>query len=109
MLTIFETGRRSFFLHWDWGRRRGCGLLFALGIGLWTFGLFGAGDAKLFLPIGLFIGWNSMLPFAICSVGRTPFLKPRPSARTNTQTARRSGFDAAFEQLRHKAPRRERA
>ncbi|CAN7327105.1 prepilin peptidase [Pararhizobium sp. LjRoot238] len=40
-------------------------LLFALGVGLWTFGLFGAGDAKLFLPIGLFIGWHSMLPFAI--------------------------------------------
>jgi len=40
-------------------------LLFALGVGLWTFGLFGAGDAKLFLPIGLFIGWHGMLPFAI--------------------------------------------
>ncbi|WP_205929002.1 hypothetical protein, partial [Rhizobium leguminosarum] len=31
------------------------------------------------------------------------------SARTNTQTARRSGFDAALGQFRHKAPRRERA
>jgi len=40
-------------------------LLFALGVGLWAFGLFGAGDAKLFLPIGLFIGWHGMLPFAI--------------------------------------------
>ena len=40
-------------------------LLFALGIGLWAFGLFGAGDAKLFLPIGLFIGWHGMLPFAV--------------------------------------------
>ncbi|TAZ75726.1 hypothetical protein ELH70_02845 [Rhizobium ruizarguesonis] len=59
----------------------GGGLLpFAPGIGL-----FGAGDAKLFLPIGLFIGWSGMLPFAICSVGRTLFLKPRPSACTNTQ------------------------
>ncbi|MCZ4091337.1 prepilin peptidase [Sinorhizobium psoraleae] len=40
-------------------------LLFALGFGLWLFGLFGAGDAKLFLPIGLFVGWHGMLPFAI--------------------------------------------
>jgi prepilin peptidase CpaA len=71
MLTIFETGRRTFAppgLGGDvWG------LLFALGIGLWTFGLFGAGDAKLFLSIGLFSGCNGMLPFAICSVGRTLF------------------------------------
>ncbi|MCW0000979.1 prepilin peptidase [Pararhizobium sp. YC-54] len=40
-------------------------LLFALGVGLWAFGLFGAGDAKLLLPIGLFIGWHGMLPFAV--------------------------------------------
>jgi len=40
-------------------------LLFTLGIVLWALGLFGAGDAKLFLPIGLFIGWHGMLPFAI--------------------------------------------
>ncbi|OAP34639.1 prepilin peptidase [Sinorhizobium americanum] len=40
-------------------------LLFILGFGLWSFRLFGAGDAKLFLPIGFFIGWHGMLPFAI--------------------------------------------
>ncbi|PDT82382.1 prepilin peptidase [Sinorhizobium sp. BJ1] len=40
-------------------------LLFALGFGLWSFKLFGAGDAKLFLPIGFFVGWHGMLPFAI--------------------------------------------
>jgi prepilin peptidase CpaA len=40
-------------------------VLFALGFALWCFKLFGAGDAKLFLPIGLFIGWHGMLPFAI--------------------------------------------
>ncbi len=40
-------------------------LLFVLGVALWSFGLFGAGDAKLFLPIGLFIGWHGMLPFAV--------------------------------------------
>lgn len=44
----------------------GAGLLmFMLGVGLWAFRLFGAGDAKLFLPIGLFIGWHGMLPFAV--------------------------------------------
>ncbi|WFU47174.1 pilus assembly protein CpaA [Sinorhizobium terangae] len=40
-------------------------LLFGLGFGLWSFKLFGAGDAKLFLPIGLFVGWHGMLPFAV--------------------------------------------
>ncbi|KEC69255.1 UNVERIFIED_ORG: prepilin peptidase CpaA [Rhizobium esperanzae] len=43
----------------------GAGLLmFMLGVVLWAFRLFGAGDAKLFLPIGLFIGWHGMLPFS---------------------------------------------
>ncbi|MBX5022745.1 prepilin peptidase [Rhizobium lentis] len=44
----------------------GAGLLmFMLGVMLWAFRLFGAGDAKLFLPIGLFVGWHGMLPFAV--------------------------------------------
>ncbi|WP_431322970.1 A24 family peptidase [Rhizobium sp. YTU87027] len=43
----------------------GAGLLmFMLGVVLWAFRLFGAGDAKLFLPIGLFVGWHGMLPFS---------------------------------------------
>ncbi|MGO7581630.1 prepilin peptidase [Rhizobium ruizarguesonis] len=43
----------------------GAGLLmFILGVMLWAFRLFGAGDAKLFLPIGLFVGWHGMLPFS---------------------------------------------
>ncbi|MBX5002040.1 A24 family peptidase [Rhizobium lentis] len=40
-------------------------LMFMLGVMLWAFRLFGAGDAKLFLPIGLFVGWHGMLPFAV--------------------------------------------
>ncbi|MBX4906433.1 MULTISPECIES: prepilin peptidase [Rhizobium] len=40
-------------------------LMFMLGVALWAFRLFGAGDAKLFLPIGLFIGWHGMMPFAV--------------------------------------------
>lgn len=38
--------------------------MFMLGVMLWAFRLFGAGDAKLFLPIGLFVGWHGMLPFS---------------------------------------------
>ncbi|AWM28201.1 prepilin peptidase [Sinorhizobium fredii] len=40
-------------------------LLFVLGFALWGCRLFGAGDAKLFLPIGFFVGWQGMLPFSI--------------------------------------------
>ncbi|APG85565.1 CpaA pilus assembly protein CpaA [Sinorhizobium americanum CCGM7] len=39
-------------------------LLFILGFTFWSFRLFGAGDAKLFLPIGFFVGWHAMLPFS---------------------------------------------
>lgn len=41
------------------------GLLLVIGILFWTFRMVGAGDAKLFVPIGLFIGWIGLLPFAI--------------------------------------------
>jgi prepilin peptidase CpaA len=40
-------------------------LLFAIGFALWMLKLFGAGDAKLMAPIGLFLGWYSLMPFAI--------------------------------------------
>jgi prepilin peptidase CpaA len=39
-------------------------LLFVLGFTLWAFGFFGAGDAKLLLPVGLFLGFSHLLPFA---------------------------------------------
>ncbi|ARM91662.1 hypothetical protein RHEC894_PD00156 (plasmid) [Rhizobium sp. CIAT894] len=39
-------------------------LMFLLRAVLWALRLFGAGDAKLFLPIGLFVGWHGMLPFS---------------------------------------------
>ncbi|WP_190299942.1 hypothetical protein [Rhizobium phaseoli] len=51
MPTVFET-EAALFSSLS-GRRRAGHLLFALGIGLWTFGLFRAGDAKRFVPIGL--------------------------------------------------------
>lgn len=41
------------------------GLLFLLGVLFWLLRMMGAGDAKLFLPVGLFLGWNNLLPFAI--------------------------------------------
>ncbi len=40
-------------------------LLFAIGFGFWAAKLFGAGDAKLFFPIGLFLGWPLLLVFAL--------------------------------------------
>ncbi|MFC6657696.1 prepilin peptidase [Roseibium salinum] len=44
-------------------------LLFALGFVFWAFKLFGAGDAKLLFPTGLFVGWDHMLLFSIGLLG----------------------------------------
>lgn len=40
-------------------------LLFVIGFVLWAVKLFGAGDAKLFFPVGLFVGWQMLLPYAL--------------------------------------------
>lgn len=40
-------------------------LLFAVGFALWLVRMLGAGDAKLFFPLGLFIGFHHLLLFAI--------------------------------------------
>ncbi len=45
-------------------------LLFGLGVLFWLFRMMGAGDAKLFLPLGILIGWDGILIFA---VGLLPF------------------------------------
>ncbi len=40
-------------------------LLFALGFVFWALKWFGAGDAKLLFPTGLFVGWDHMMLFSI--------------------------------------------
>lgn len=40
-------------------------LLFAIGIGFWTVGLMGGGDAKLLFPVGLLLGWGGLFWFAV--------------------------------------------
>lgn len=44
-------------------------LLFATGFLLWQFKLLGAGDAKLMFPVGLFVGWNSLMAYAVFLIG----------------------------------------
>lgn len=44
------------------------GLMFVLGFTFWFFRLMGGGDAKLFLPLGILIGWNGLAPFALALV-----------------------------------------
>lgn len=44
-------------------------LLFATGFLLWQFKLLGAGDAKLMLPVGLFMGWQNLLTYALFLIG----------------------------------------
>jgi prepilin peptidase CpaA len=39
--------------------------LFALGFVFWALRMMGAGDAKLFFPIGILIGWGGAVTFAI--------------------------------------------
>lgn len=41
------------------------GLLLMTGFVLWKLRLFGAGDAKLMFPVGLFLGWPQLLPYAV--------------------------------------------
>ena len=41
------------------------GLLFVMGVVYWRLRLMGAGDAKLMLPLGLMIGWQGLMAFAI--------------------------------------------
>lgn len=40
-------------------------ILFGLGIVFWLLRMMGAGDAKLYLPLGVLIGWQGLLPFAL--------------------------------------------
>ncbi len=44
-------------------------LLFATGFLLWQFKLLGAGDAKLMLPVGLFLGWSNLMTYALFLIG----------------------------------------
>lgn len=39
--------------------------LFLLGFVFWALRMMGAGDAKLFLPLGVLIGWSNLMVFAI--------------------------------------------
>jgi len=39
--------------------------LFTIGFVLWMLKMLGAGDAKLMFPVGLFAGWDYLLPFAL--------------------------------------------
>lgn len=41
------------------------GILFGLTFVFWLLGKIGAGDVKLYLPVGLFIGLNGLLPYAV--------------------------------------------
>ena len=40
-------------------------LVFAIGFGMWMAKALGGGDAKLMFPIGLFVGWDFLLFYAI--------------------------------------------
>lgn len=40
-------------------------ILFVLGVVFWLLRMMGAGDAKLYLPLGILIGWQGLLPFAV--------------------------------------------
>lgn len=41
------------------------GGLFLLGVVFWAIGMMGAGDAKLFFPVGLLVNWNQLMVFAV--------------------------------------------
>lgn len=40
-------------------------ILFGISFVFWLFRAIGAGDVKLYLPLGLFVGFNGMMPYAV--------------------------------------------
>lgn len=48
-----------------WGDLLAGVFLFVLGFVFWALRMMGAGDAKLFLPLGVMIGWSNLLVFAV--------------------------------------------
>lgn len=40
-------------------------ILFVLGVVFWLLRMMGAGDAKLYLPLGILIGWQGLTAFAL--------------------------------------------
>lgn len=64
-------------------------LLFAMSFALWAMGLMGAGDSKLYLPIGFFVGWQSLpvfvvllLVFSVLMLLALRFVRPLLRGRT---------------------------
>lgn len=71
VLSLLESHHAAegfFDVHAVWSDLGAAGLLFGLGVIFWLVRMFGAGDAKLFFPIGLYVGWIGLLPFAILLV-----------------------------------------
>ena len=68
LLTTPDAAAGFFDIHAVWSDLAAAFMLFALGVVFWLFRMFGAGDAKLFFPIGLYIGWIGLLPFAVLLV-----------------------------------------
>lgn len=76
-------------------------LLFGLGVLFWLLRMMGAGDAKLYLPIGFLVGWNGMALFAILLLPASLLLML--VVRLGPALLPASGF---VERLRHIAARR---
>lgn len=49
----------------DWWDVAAGGFLFVLGFTLWMLRMMGGGDAKLFLPLGIMIGWDQLIVFGL--------------------------------------------
>lgn len=69
-------------------------VLFSTGFVLWQFKMLGAGDVKLMFPIGLFLGWQGIMTFAVglilFAIVALLFLKaPLPYGLGNTLAGRR--------------------
>jgi prepilin peptidase CpaA len=55
----------------DWIDLLAGGILFVLGVVFWALRMMGAGDAKLFLPLGVMIGWSDLMLFAVALLPAT--------------------------------------
>lgn len=65
LLVLAGATRAALGFPGGWADLAAGAILFVLGVVFWFLRMMGAGDAKLYLPLGILIGWQGLFPFAM--------------------------------------------